>query len=300
MRRGQSGTFVVDGLMEGPRGLSLDLEARLAEWIRLARSAGYRFSLEIEADTFSLLGENRPVALPETDTDVSEPLRDLLQQLVDSFPAEERTAFFSTIRTVEYGDGIETQSLYVLAQGGQVEVRQRTIDAETTRATPKATKKEIIRSGVLAFLVLAGVFLISSIFIDYKKLLTRTWRKIAPVDTEAIELDPGPYEPYLALEGLDTASEGRLLVFTIKRKPAFPLSVAAVERLLAAEDLTYEHRKVLESLAAGYVRLELLGKDGKWQRTESVRVTGLRTVESAEVRVPFEREEPPEKLALTW
>ena len=74
----------------------------------------------------------------------------------------------------EYGDGVETQSLYVLTPGGQVEVRQRTVDAETTRATPKATKKEVVRAGVLAFLVLVGVFLISSIFIDYKKLLNVT------------------------------------------------------------------------------------------------------------------------------
>ena len=35
-------------------------EARLTDWIRLAKSGGYGFSLEIEADTFSLLGDEYP------------------------------------------------------------------------------------------------------------------------------------------------------------------------------------------------------------------------------------------------
>jgi hypothetical protein len=297
---GQTGTFVVDGLLEGPRGDAPDLESRLRDWIRIARSGGYIFSLEIEADTFSLLGENRPIPKPDVESDITEPLRNLLQQLVDSFDEMDRGSLFSTIRTVEYGDGVETQSLYVVAPGGIVDVRQRVVDAETTEAPKPATKKEIARAGIVAFLVLAAVFLISSIFIDYKDMFTRTWRKIAPVDTEAIELDLGLYEPYLVMRDLETAEGGRRLAFVLARTPAFPLSVAEVERLLEEPGLDLAQRKVLESLGAGYVKLELLGKDGKWQKTESVRVAGLRAAETMEVSVRFEREEPPERLVLTW
>lgn len=297
MNARQAGTFVVDGLLEGTAGPGI--EEKLTQWIRLARRAGYRFSLEVEAGTFSLLGENVPVPVDPPDSEITEPLRDLLQQLLEAMPENEQASLFSTVRSVEYGDGVETQTLYVIGPERTFEARQRVVDAVTAPAQRALTKSEKIRLGVISFLVLAALFLISSVFIDYRELFTKTWRKVAPVDTEAIELAAGPYEPYIKLSHLDTARGGRVLKVQLAPAAAFPKSMEAVEAELAKPGLSLVQRKVLESLASGYVRIELHGEDG-WQSTTVVRVAGLRSEDAIDAEIPFKREEPPTRLLLAW
>lgn len=296
----QTGTFLVDGLFEGPCTDPAGLTARLENWIRLARTAGYRFSLEIEGDAFSLLGDSRPALVPEHLKEISEPLCDLLQQLVDSFAPEERRALFSTVRTVEYGEGTETQSLYGLDAAGVVEVQQRVVDAETVAAEKPLTGKEKVRAGILSLLVLAAVFGISSIFIDYHAFFTKAWRKITPVNTEVMEVETGPFDAYLKVKELAPSKDNRRLVLTLERGPAFPADLPAIEALLARPGLRLSEREALGSLARGYVRVELFGPKDKYQGTAEIRVAGLRDEKTVSVTLLFSREEPPERLVLSW
>lgn len=268
--------------------------------MKLARSANYGFSLEIEGDTFSLLGDKRAVTVSPPGTDIAAPLTDMLQQLIDALGS---AGMFSTIRTVEYGEGVATQTLYVVGPGGTVEHRQRVVDAKTAPREVPATPKEMWRAGVMALVVLVGLFLVASLFFDVKGAITGLWRKITPVDTEAIAVDPGPYKQFIEFDKLDTTNTdgGRLnstLAITLKPTAAYPKSLAEIERL-HAKATSMAERRMLEALASGYVRVESYEKD-KWQRSDEVRVAGLGAPAPIVILIPFHRERPPTRIVLTW
>ncbi len=291
------GTFSVDGLLEGPVWGDESFRDRLVEWTTLARSGGYGFSIELDGGNFSLLGDNRPAHAQHPD--VSVPLRDLLQQLVDMAPAEQRASLFSTIRTTQWDKGTETQTLYVIS-GGHVEARQRTVDANTRAASKPLSRAQLLKTAALAFLVLCGAFLVSSIFVDYKELFAKVWNKVGPVNVKSVQLDPGPFASYLKVEGVESASGGRQLQLTMNRLPGYPASQADVESLASSENTGLALRRVLESLAAGYARVEQYDDQGKWITSHVVRIGAPEDPGEIKVLVPFSREKPPSRISLMW
>ena len=294
----QAGTFLVDGLLEGPASAAPDTQAKLANWVAVARKAGFPFSLEMEGDGFSLLGDARARPLPAPGADPSEPLRHLLQQLVDAFPPEARPRLFSTVRSIEYGDDLETQTIYALSPAGAIEPRQRVVDAITAKApTPLATKDKI-RLGLFGLLVLGVLFALSSLFIDWGSQFQALGNKLGPFDGQAVERDAGPFSPYLAIQGLE--ARGSQLQITLARTDILPKSAAEAEQQMQLGSGGLVQREALRALAAGYLRVQLFAKDGAHLGTTVVYVGELRTKETTEVTVPFRRETPPTVLRLAW
>jgi len=294
----QTGTYRLDGLLEGPLDSDGAARARLADWVRLAQKAGYGFSLELDASGFSLLGDNTPRHAPAADVDMAEPLRDLLGQLVGSFPPDLRPRLFSTVRSVQYGEGQETQTLYAVMPDGRVDAQQRTVDAETSRAAEPLGLKGTLKLGAIALVVLLALFGLSSIFIDWGDQASKAWRKVAPVDADAIKTEAGPFAPYLTVKSVE--AKASTLHITLARTEAFPKTVAALEEALRLDAHGYATRQSLHALAAGYLRLEAFDAKGKHLDTATVRVADLRTQDTTVLKLTIRRETPPALLRLTW
>lgn len=298
IREAQSGTYRLDGLLEGPLDSDGAARARLTDWVRVAQKAGYGFSLEFDASGFSLLGDNTARHAPSLDVDMAEPLRDLLGQLVGSFPPDLRPRLFSTVRSVQYGEGLETQTIYAVMPDGSVDAQQRTVDAETSRAAEPLSVKGALKRGAMALVVLLALFGLSSIFIDWGDLASKAWRKVAPVDADAIKTETGSFARYLTVESVE-AKAGTLHI-TLARTDAFPQTVAALEGELQDGAHGYAARQSLHALAAGYLRLEAFDAEAKHLDTVMVRVADLRTNDTTVVKLTIRRETPPALLSLTW
>lgn len=294
----QTGTYRLDGLLEGPLDSDGAARARLSDWVRLAQKAGYGFSLELDASGFSLLGDNTPRHAPATDVDMAEPLRDLLGQLVGSFPPDLRPRLFSTVRSVQYGEGQETQTLYAVMPDGRVDAQQRTVDAETSRAAEPLGLKGTLKLGAIALVVLLALFGLSSIFIDWGDQASKAWRKVAPVDADAIQTETGSFARFLTVQSIE--AKASTLHITLARTEAFPQSAAAVEGELQDGAHGYAVRQSLHALAAGYIRLEAFDAEGKHLDTATIRVTELRDKDTTVVKLTIRRETPPALLNLTW
>ncbi len=292
-----TGTYYLDGLIEGPLGSASDAQARLADWMRLAQQAGYGFSLEIEGSGFSLLGDTARRRAPSPTTDMAEPLRDLLQQLAQSFPLELRSGLFSTVRSVQYGENLETQTIYALGPDGEVDAQQRTVDTATAMPEPPLTRKDHIRFGLVSLVALIAIFGISSLFVDWGDMFTKTMRKVTPVDVDAIAIELGAFEPFFEVTEKDT--KGNKLQLALKRKDAYPKDLAEIERRLTTAKGLAE-RKTLEALASGYVRIEVFGAEDKFQGSATLRIADLATKDDVKTMMAFLREDPPTRLRFVW
>jgi hypothetical protein len=292
-----TGTYFLDGLIEGPLGSAPDAQAKLADWMQIAKQAGYNFSIEIEGSGFNLLGDNTPQHAPSPTTDMAEPLRDLLQQLAQSFPLELRSGLFSTVRSVQYGENLETQTIYALSPDGAVDAQQRTVDAVTAMPEPPLTGKDHIRVGLISLVALIAIFGISSLFVDWGDMFTKTLRKVTPVDVESIAIELGSFEPYFEVTEKDT--KGNKLQLALKRKAGYPKDLAAIEKLLGSAKGLAE-RKTLEALASGYVRIEVFGAEDKYQGTAVLRIADLASEDDVKTTLAFLREDPPTRLRFIW
>ena len=304
----QTGTYELDGLLEGPLGPDPAVRARLADWVRIAQKAGYHFSLEVEGTGFSLLADEQARHAPKVDTDMAEPLRDLLQQLVQSFPPDIWGQLFSTVRSVQYGDGMATQTVYAVHGDGSVEAQQRVVDAATSKPDAPLTTKDKVRVFVTGLVILLALFGLSSIFFDWGSMFSKTWQKIAPVDAEKVEVDTGAFAGFLEVEKKEVGGKGdRTLIVTLKRRPSFPASEEARETLyrVTRED---PHRAALtaDAICRGYAKLEVIGPADKETGVHPVMAVlpvmlkELWAKETMEIRIPVGRALPPETVRLVW
>ena len=120
MKEKIEGTVILDGLIEGRVPSDPDAERHLREWIDLARSMKLRFNLETDAGSFSLLADNSAVRAADLERGPAATVSELLTQLLTIFSPDEKPRVYSTLNSVEYGKGMETQTLYSIAPDGTV------------------------------------------------------------------------------------------------------------------------------------------------------------------------------------
>ncbi len=304
----QVGTYELDGLLEGPLGPDPAAKARLADWVRIAQKAGYAFSLEVEGTGFSLLAEESPKQAPSVETDMSEPLRDLLQQLVQSFPPDIWGQLFSTVRSVQYSEGMATQTVYQIHGDGTVEAQQRVVDAATTKPAAPLTTKDKVRMAITGLVILLAIFGLSSFFIDWGDQISKGLQKIAPVDAEEVDVDLGHFAAYIEVEKKDVGGKGdRTLILTLKRREGFPTTEEARETMWrSTRSDPYHAALTAEAIVKGYAKFEVIGAPDKETGIAPVMLLvpvmlkELVGKETMEVRIPAGRALPPEIVRLVW
>lgn len=293
------GTLVLDGLLEGKIPRQPGAESRLREWIAAAACANLRFSLEIEGGSFSILADNKPIPAEELAPSPAERIAAALRELLKVFAPEERRSIFSTLRSLEYREGAEVQTMYAIGPDGTIHVRERTVEARTAPVPRPLGRREKLRIGVIGLVVALLVFLVSSVFVDYREVLDRVLEAVVPLDAAALKVETGGFADYFTVEK-KAFRGGKAAVVTLQRSEAFPLDEAGIENLLAKSGNSLSDRLTIEALARGYVRCEYFGKKNKFLGFTTQRISGLREKETIELVLPLPGEGRLARIVITY
>jgi hypothetical protein len=296
------GTVVLDGLVEGT--LPAGAEGRVRDWVREVGAHGLDFSLEVDGDSFSLLPSGAPVAAARLGHQPSEAVKGALESLLRTFPPAERASVFSTLRSAEVQRGIEVQTVYVVGPTGEVDARQRTVDAETRAAEPAVAVRERLRAAAVALVVLAALVGVASLFFDLRGALSGLWSKVTPIEASKVDVDVSAFEDWIRVTKREGTREGNGVLLTLERTDAFPQDDAALGRLAAAardeKDPVRRLRRELavEALARGRIRADLFAENGQVIAGGEYSILALRTKPKHELEVRATRDPRTTRIAL--
>ena len=292
------GTFLLDGLIEGQLPADPAAPDRLRSWVAAVAHLGLEVQLELEGGSFSLLADESQGRVSKIGPQPAERIRELVDQLAQSFPDRAAAALFSTLRSVEIRPGSEVQTVYVIRPDGTVEAPERVVDAATAPPPEAASARDWVKVGAVSLVLLAALFGITSLFVDWRASAESLWNKVVPFDAAEIEL-VSAFEPYLQVAERERALGGKVLRLTLERTDAFPRDDEALQRAYeqAAGSPTAE-RLVLDALARGYVRVEIFGEDETCLGFHDVRVAELRQREQVVVDVRVPRDPRPARIHL--
>jgi len=294
------GTIVLDGMVEGTLPGVDSPETWLRDWVSLAAQAGFRFSLEIEGGRFSLLADETPLASSGIGPDPADTLREALAAFFSGLPQADRGAVFSTVRSVEYKPGAETQTLYTANPDGTVSVEQRTLQTQTVSPEKPLTREQKLIGALVAVGVLSVVLVVLALTGVLQSVSRDFWQAIVPVDTAGIEVDTSAFGGRLGSGEVKVAPGGqRMLVVVIKRGDEYPESPADLEKALA-EAADIGERLAIEALARGYVRCEVFDDKGGFHAQRLCRIKDLAEDDSVTVHAPLPRRERPGRIVVTY
>src|SRR5215207_4149771 len=118
----RAGTFMLDGLVQGPVPPGADA---LERWVAQAAQASLRLSLEIDGSRFSLLADNTAMPTARTGKDgLAAAMTHALEALLALYPGG-RATLYSTLRSREFRPGAEVQTLYAINGDGTVTAQSR-------------------------------------------------------------------------------------------------------------------------------------------------------------------------------
>jgi hypothetical protein len=300
MKARTEGTIVFDGLLEGDMPAEPDAESRMRAWVRRAATRRLKFSLDVSGGGFSLLPDDEPIVVEDLDPEPEEKVAEALREFLDVFDPPERTRLFSTLRSSRFGKDEETQTIYALGPTGELETRQRVVEARTAAPLVPVSGRDRARIILLGVGVLVAVFLVSAIFIDYRSLIAHAWTRLTPYDVEGLDVDSEAFRPYFTIVKKALNDRGDVVLLTVKRTDAFPTDDATTERVLAGPAKAPSQRLAVEALVRGYVRCETFNQKGEYRGHVMCRIAPLRERDTAELRVPIPRDQDLGRVVITY
>lgn len=300
MNAGIEGSLILDGLIEGRLPDEPGFEVRLRDWARDAQRLGLGLDLEVEGRTFSLLADHMTLRAERLGVDPEKRIREVLEELTRLFADPAGAELFSTLRSVEYAPGEEIQTVYLIRPDGSVEAPRRSLTADTTPPVAPPSSRDWIRVAFVGLAVLALVFGITSLFVDWGEQVRSLWHKVTPLDVEGVEVDGSRFAEFLTISKKERGAGSRSVDLTLVRTEAYPGDDDALGRALAEEGLSFRRRLALEALARGYVRFEVFAEDGQFLGSVLLRIQDLREEDPVVVKVPVPRDPRPGKVVLTW
>jgi len=300
MKERVEGTIVLDGLLEGRLVGDTFTAADLRRWAERAAEKHLHFSVEVDGGTFSILGLRTAVASDDVGMDPARVIAAELEDLLADMPLEVRSSALSTLRSTEYRKGEEIQTLYVLVPGGGLDVRQRSVQADTAAPAEPLTGKQKVRIALVGLAVAVAIFLVSSVFVDYRAMLSRAAESFTPLSAADIAVDTGPFAGSFTVAKKELSRDPKALVLTLKRTDSYPRTDEDLQkRFDQAKDI--RSHMLVESLARGCVRCECFDKEGKFLYSAIVRIGELRSKEKLEAAVALPAEGPRvAKVVLTY
>jgi len=295
------GTIGLDGLIEGQLPPEIDdFEDRLRDWVRLLAKLGVKVELEVDGSSFNLLASPHRVAVSRLGGPPAEQIGQAVEQLAQAFPDVAASQVFSTLRSVEYRPGEEVQTVYVIRPDGTVETPQRSVEAKTSPPPRPPTGRERLRVFLGGLALIAIVFGVSSLFVDYGSLFRSLWHRVVPIDAEALEVDDSRFAEYFRIAKRQRGTQSKFVRLTLVATPRYPTSLAAFEAAYAEPGLSFHRRLTLDALARGYVTVEIFDGDGRYLGSRRLRIRALGAEGEMAVDVYLPRDPRPERLVLTW
>ena len=287
------GTFVLEGMLEGPLPQDNDARQRLTEAVAWT---GRHLPLHLEMDgpSFNILALGRPMAAAPLGDPPSDRVADLLNAMLDRLPMDGKRELFSTLRSLEYRPGMEIQTLYFVGPDGKVSSCARVLGANTT--PPGRWPRHILGPSLLALLALAILLGGWGLSVQNRSWVEGLFSHAKALDASAIDIDPGAFAEFLSVT--DRRVQGQTLQLTLTRTDAYPIVEQEFTDMLARRGQSLGSRLAIEALAVGYIRIELFGQDGRFIESQTVRVAGLRESPSAKVAISLPRSAGLRRIAL--
>jgi hypothetical protein len=280
------GTFFLDGLIEGRLPAEPDAEENLRRWVRSAGREHLKFSLDIDGGNFSLLPSTTPVSVDDLLESPPHAVQHAVENLMELIPFPERPGVQSTLRSTEYREKLEVQTLYLIAPDGTVQTRRRNLEARTTpppRPIPLKEKLKLAGFGLVVVLALIGV---STFFVDYRALYHDIVEQVTPLDPTKIEVRSDAFAGLFRVTKAVLDSKQKVLVLTVRRETTFPADLAEACR----EEPDLRRRMALEALLKGYAHGEQFDEKGECVGFSTVRIAPLQTGDEANLVLPLPRD----------
>lgn len=282
-RKPVAGTYRLDGMLQGPLPPGSPVVEDMQAWVVSAKENGLHFHPSVDGGKFSILADP---AVQKTSRIRKGDLEDLMIDALDAFlallPDGARTSVYSTVRSEEFRPGTAVQTLYAIGADGKIASEQRLVEVDTEDAAPELTPASIRRAILPGLVVLLLGLLISSFFIDYRKLLSDARNRVVPLSREEVSVDRSPLGKVLEVELAGVDNKRKLLMLKLKRGPAWDEAMAASPGDNAADWPTFLARTAVHR---GRLQVELFDKDGKLLNSGEIRVDGLKKTETIEVAV---------------
>lgn len=284
------GTYTLDGMLQGkiPEAAHAKMVESLREWADSASKAGFPFSLEIDGGMFSLLCGSQVQKISAPGIAVADTLRDSINALIESFPPEGRAQLFSTIRSSEYVSGAEVQGLYMIGPDGLIRAQARRVELETTAPEKPLSKSEKIKMLLMAGGIVAVFLVISSFFIDFKKVFGGVQGRMKVLKVQDIEFDVSLYADYVevTLGELDRRNGG--VTVKLKRGPKFS-DIGAENLEVGEKGVSWNELLVLSNLKRGFIPVLMHGTDAGVVREGKIPITSLGALEEAPAFITLPR-----------
>jgi hypothetical protein len=290
------GTFVIDGMIEGPL-LDARHEHALRDWIARVAQRGLSFALELESGSFSVLADSAPVAMDKIGDAPADAATNALRELLDTLPRPMRTKVFSTLRSMQYGKNTELQTIYTISSAGTVQTHQRAVETQTSPPMMCMPRQGLMRRFGMGAIVAMLALLVSALFVDYPSAGRKLLGSLRTADAEGITVEAGPFAQYIKIESKRMSKMG-LLTLTLRRGERFPLSDGDYQSLLAGASVP--QRLAVEAIARGYVRCEVFDCGGAFATSSLQRISDLRGNEKIDIAIPVPRDKRVSRVALVY
>lgn len=287
------GTFWLEGLLEGRLGTP-DVADRVRAWVGVQAAAALHFTLEVDGPTFSLLPSKEPVRASALRPDPGVRVEEALAALVQTLPADVRGELYSTLHSVEVRPNQEVQCVYAVTAAGAVKREERIVAADTVAPVPPPSAKALAMRTLAALGAVAVLFGLSSFFVDWGETFRGLWHQVSPLAPDDVQVDATAFDGHFSVTKQEIGRESRSVVLTVTRGPRFPTTLDGPPPAPA----TWRASLADGAAARGWLRAELFDAKGAYLGASDVRVTELRTKETAELVVPVPREPRPARIVL--
>ncbi|OHB75237.1 MAG: hypothetical protein A2Z34_07715 [Planctomycetes bacterium RBG_16_59_8] len=297
-----AGTIVLDGLLEGPVPAGSDIPRKLEEWISFAKQNALAFSIEIEANRFSILPHTDPILTGKIVGDPQIHVKKLLQELLTVFPSDSRAKLFSTIRSVEYRSATKIETIYRVAPDGTIVPHEREVEWTPAPPLPPRSPVERFRLYIPVLLIFLLLAILSTFFVDYRSLWSDLAAIVDPVKVDEIAVDSREIEIYILVRKKEMESGGSLLAIELQRTAQYPSTfdnyLAERERLTREKKLS--QALILETILRGTITLEYYDSNGKLLSVLPLRIKELASRETFRCTIPINHRHRPLKVKMTY
>jgi hypothetical protein len=228
----------IEGLLEGPLPPVPGFAHFLEDWRARLSEQGVSLVVQAHGGRFDVLAPELDLAVPKVGRDPAACLDEALRELVAKVPSGDRVRLHSTLRTVEYGDGLQRRTLFALRETGEL-VR---VEESAEGAPPPLA--DFDRPGALHWTFWAGLVLVAVVLVMSGPRLVEQFRGAPLVDVEKVVIDSAPGGFELVSIGRDPLTE--LPVATIAHTADFATWSAPSSDALAFRLAVERGRAVVE------------------------------------------------------
>jgi hypothetical protein len=244
-----------------------------------------------------LLPETNAVPVGPLGQQPEDAIQQALEQLAEIFPEPQRGQLFSTLRSSEFRKGEEVQTVYSIVQG-VVRRHSRTVEADTTPPPEPISTKEKVKMAAVAAGILVVVLGLSLLIPGVRSMFGEVVDVVTPFHAEEIKVEAGPYKKYFRLSLDEKRSNRTDWVMKLERTKDFPKTSKDLDEAAKSAGDSVVGRMVIESLARGYVQVDLFDAEDKYLGRIDLRVADLKDKESIEGRVQVPPKTKPARIVL--